>query len=75
MQIFHLFGARGYIYSDRGKSFILQEFVSLMHNLQIPKSKTSVYNPASNGQCEKYYYIIWSGVKLALKDQNLPISK
>ena len=54
MQIFHLFGACGYIHSDRGKSFISQEFVSFMHNLRIPTSKTSVYNPASNGQCEKY---------------------
>ena len=46
-----------------------------MHNLQIPTSKTLVYNPASNGQIEKYNDIIWSGVKLALKDQNLLISK
>ena len=75
MQIFHLFGACGYIHSDRGRSFISQEFVSFMHNLRIPTSKTSVYNPASNGQCEKYNDIIWSGIKLALKDQNLPISK
>ena len=27
MQIFYLFGACGYIHSDRGKSFISQEFV------------------------------------------------
>ena len=35
----------------------------------------SVYNPASNRQCKKYNDITWSGVKLALKDQNLPIWK
>ena len=75
MQIFHLFGACGYIHFDRGKSFISQEFFFFMHNLQIPTSKTLVYNPASNGQIEKYNDIIWSGVKLALKDQNLLISK
>ena len=69
MQIFYLFGACRYIHSDRDKSFISQEFVSFMDNLRIPTSKTSVYNPASNGQCEKYNDIIWSGVKLALKDQ------
>ena len=73
MQIFHVFGGCRYIHSDRGQFFVLQEFVSFMHNLQIPTSKTSVYNPASNGQCYKYNDIIWSGVKLALKDQNLPI--
>ena len=74
MQIFYFFGACGYIYFNRGKSFILQKFVCFMHNLQIPTSKTSVYNPASNGQCEKYSNIL-SEVKLALKDQNLSISK
>ena len=74
-QIFYLFGACGYIHSDRAKSFFSHEFVSFMHSLRIPTSKTSAYNPASNGQCEKYNGIIWSGVKLALKDQNLPISR
>ena len=75
MQIVRLFGAFGYINSDKGKSFILQKFVSFMHNLQILTSKTSVYNPAFNGQCEKYNNIICSGVKLAIKNQNLVISK
>ena len=63
MQIFHLFGACGYIHSDRGKSFISQKFVSFMHNLRISTSKTSVYNPASNGKREKYNDIICSGIK------------
>ena len=75
MQIFNLFGACGYIHSDRCKSFLSREFVSFMHKLRIPTSKTSVYHPASNGQCEKYNDVIWSGVKLALKEQNLPITK
>ena len=46
-----------------------------MHNLQIPTSKTLVYDPAFNKQIEKNNDIIWCGVKLALKDQNLFISK
>ena len=53
MQIFNLFGACGYIHSDRGKSFLSREFVSFMHNLRKPTRKTSVYHPALNGQCEK----------------------
>ena len=61
MQIFHFFGACGYIHSDRSKSFISQEFVSFMHNLRIT-SKTSVYNSASNGQCEKYCIMILFGL-------------
>ena len=38
-----------------------------MPNLQIPTSKTTVYDSASNRQHEKYNGIIWSGVKFALK--------
>ena len=61
-QIFYLFGAPGYVHSDRGKSFVSNEIVSFLHSLRIPTSKTSVYNPRSNGQCEKYNDIIWKGV-------------
>ena len=75
MRIFNLFRACGYIHSDSGKSFLSREFVPFMHKLRILTSNTSVYHPASNGQCEKYNDVIWSGVKLALKKQNLPITK
>ena len=47
-QIFYLFGIPGYVHSDRGKSFVLNEIVSFSHSLHIPTSKTSVYNPRSN---------------------------
>ena len=66
IQVFTLFRACGYIHSDRAKSFLSREFVSFMHGLRIPTYKTSIYNPTSNGQCEKYNDIIWSGVKLTL---------
>ena len=75
MQIFNLFRACGYIHSDKVKSFLSREFVSFMHKLRIPTNKTSVYHPPSNGQCEKYNDVIWSDVKLALKEQNLSITK
>ena len=75
MQIFNMFGACGCIHSDRGKSFVSSEFISSMHELNVSTSRTSVYNPAANGQCEKYNDILWSGIKLALKTSNLPITK
>ena len=75
MQVFNLFGACGYIHSDRSKSFLSREFMHFMHKLRIPTSNTSVYHPASNSQCEKYNDIIWSGAKLDFKEQNLPITK
>ena len=75
MQVFNLFGSCGYIHFDRAKSFLSREFVSFTYGLRIPTSRTSTYNPTSNGQCERYNDIIWSDVKLALKDKNMPISK
>ena len=75
MQAFNLFGACGYIHSDRAKSFLSRKFVSFMHGLRIPTSRTTMYKLTSNGRCEKYNDIIWSGVKVALKDKNMPISR
>ena len=72
---FHLFGACGYIHSNMCILFTSQEFVFFHAYLRIAESKTPVYNLVSNGQCEKYNNIIWSGVKLSLKRQNLFISK
>ena len=46
-----------------------------LHSLRIPTSKTSVYNPRSNSQCEKYNDILWKGVQLYLKFRGLPISQ
>ena len=46
-----------------------------MHNLRISTSRTSVHNPKSNGQCEKFNNVIWTGVRLALKTQGLPLTK
>ena len=57
-QIFYLFDAPGYVHCDRGKSYVANEIVLFLHSLRIPTSKTSVYNPRLNGQCEKYNDII-----------------
>ena len=45
MQVLNLFGACGYIHSDRAKSFLSRKFVSFMHGIRIPTSRTSIYNP------------------------------
>ena len=73
-QIFYMFGAPGYVNSDRGKSFVSNKIVSFLHSIRIPTSKTSVYKPRSNGQCKKCNDIIWKGVQLSLKSRGLPIS-
>ena len=75
MQNFHLFGACGNIHTDWRKSFLSTDFASSLHSLRIATSNTSVYNPTSDGQCEKYNDAIWAGVELALREKCSPISK
>ena len=52
-----------------------KELIAFLRGKDIAYSRTSVYNPRDNGQCEKYNDVIWSGVKLALKSRNWPLSK
>ena len=75
MQLFSLFGLCSCIHSDRGSAFMSKEFIEFLRGKGIACSRTSVYNPHGNGQCEKYNDIIWSGVKLVLKLRNWPLSK
>ena len=74
-QLFTLFGLCAFVHSDRGPAFMLNDLLSYLRGKGIGVSKTSIYNPRGNGQCEKYNNTIWSGVKLALKDRQLPTSK
>ena len=74
-RIFALCGTTQYIHSDNGPAFISQEFKAYLIRRNIASSKSSIYNPAGNGQVEKYVGIIWKTVQLALKTHNLPLSK
>ena len=74
-QLFSLFGLCSCIHSDRGSAFMSKKFIAFLRSKGIAYSRTSVYNPRGNGQCEKYNDVIWSGVKLALKLRIWPLSK
>ena len=74
-QIFTLLGACSYVYSDQVIPFMSNALVSCLYGMRIATSRTSAYNPRGNGQCEKYKYIIWSIVLLAVKNRNLPVSE
>ena len=53
-QIFTLFGACGYVHSDRAKAFMSNELLWYLYSMRMATSRTSSYNPKGNGQCEKY---------------------
>ena len=52
-QLFYLFGLCSCIHSDRGSAFMSKEFIEFLRGKGIAYSRTSVYNPRGNGQCEK----------------------
>lgn len=74
-QIFSLFGMPTYIHSDRGPSFMSQELKSFLTSQGIATSRTTAYNPAGNGQVERYNGIIWKTIELALKTRGLSIQQ
>jgi len=74
-ELFAVFGMCAYIHSNCGPAFLSKELVSYLHRRGIACSRTSVYNPRGNGQCERYNGIIWSSVKLVLKSPGLDISQ
>ncbi|VDI28094.1 Hypothetical predicted protein [Mytilus galloprovincialis] len=53
-QLFALFDMPGYIHSDRGQSFMSAELKTFLQSHGVATSRTTPYNPQSNGQCERY---------------------
>ena len=71
--LFSTFGMPAYVHSDRGPSFLSEELKSYLHSKGIATSRTTSYNPAGNGQCERYNGVIWKSIRLALYSKDLPI--
>ena len=66
-QLFMLFGPPESVHSDRGSVFESHDFRSFLERWNVRKTRTTPYNPAGNGQCERVNGIIWRTVKLRLK--------
>ena len=47
------FGCPFEVHTDQGKNFISKLFESLCKSLQVAKTRTTPYHPASNGQVER----------------------
>ena len=71
--LFSLFGMPAYIHSDRGTSFLSRELCNFLTEKGVATSRSTPYNPAGNGQVERYNGVIWRSITLALKSKNLPI--
>lgn len=64
-----------YIHSDRGADFLSQELTSFLCSRDIATSRTTPYNPAGNGQVERYNGIIWKTIQLAIKTRGLKLEQ
>ena len=71
-QLFSLFGMPAYIHSDRGASFMSEELRQFLLSKGVATSRTTPYNPACNGQVEKYNGTVWKAITMALKTRGLP---
>ena len=71
-QLFSIFGPPLAIHSDRGSVFESSEFKSFLDRWNVCKTRTTPYNPAGNGQCERLNGIIWKTAKLRLKQLHKP---
>ncbi|GFW73116.1 retrovirus-related Pol polyprotein from transposon opus [Trichonephila clavipes] len=69
--IFSIFGMPSFIHSDRGSSFMSHELKSFLTSQGIATSRTTPYNPAGNGQLERYNGIIWKTIQLALRSNSM----
>ncbi len=70
--LFSFFGMPAYVHSDRGASFMSRELREFLTSKGVAMSRTTSYNPAGNGQVEKYNGTIWKAVTACLKSKALP---
>ena len=73
-QLFSLFRMPAYIHSDRGSSFMSEELRQFLLSRGIATSRTTPYNPACNGQVERYNGTVWKAIMMALKTRGLPVT-
>lgn len=69
--LFLTFGQPLYIHSDRGTSFMSEEFKTFLRNSNIASSRTTPYNPRGNGQVERLNGTLWRTIQLSLRSKNL----
>ncbi len=71
-ELFSVFGMPAYVHSDRGSSFMSDELHQFLLSRGVASSRTTPYNPAGNGQVERYNGIVWKAIVMALRTRGLP---
>ncbi|XP_045766956.1 uncharacterized protein LOC123868459 [Maniola jurtina] len=71
--LFLTFGQPLYIHSDRGSSFMSEEFKSFLRQSNIASSRTTPYNPQGNGQVERLNGTLWRTIQLSLRSKGLSV--
>ena len=74
LSLFSVFGLPSYIHSDRGSAFMSRELQQFLSEKGIATSRTTSFNPAGNGQVERFNGTIWRAITMALKSRNLPVT-
>ena len=68
--LFSIFEMPAYIHSARGSGFMNMELKTILHQKGVATIRTTSYNPAGNGQVERFNGTVWKAVNLALKNIN-----
>ena len=71
--LFTLFRMPAFVHSDRGPSIVGHELHSYLTGKGLAVSCTTPYNPAGNGQVEKYNGTVWRAITMACRSKNPPI--
>jgi transposase InsO family protein len=69
--LFSLCGTPESIHSDRGAQFMSDAVRDFLQERNIAQTRTSPFNPAGNGQCERFNGTIWKAVLLSLCTRSL----
>ena len=73
--LFSLIGFPAIVHSGNATCFVSKKIKLFLNERGISSTFSSVYNPRSNSQCERFNGTIWNTIKLALRTRGLKTSQ
>ena len=74
-ELFTIFRMPSFIHTDRGSSFMSNELKTFLHDRGVATSRTTSYNPQSNGQVERLNSTMWKTISLCLRTKHLNVEQ